>query len=77
MENLLNFIVREITGDGPVSISQSDVDGNTVFTITVAKAHMGTLIGKNGRMINAIRILARTKGAQENLRVNIELKEQE
>lgn len=75
MEQLLEYIITEITGKKPLSIDQNEDNGVTVFTITVPKEHMGTLIGKNGRMITAIRTLARTRGAKDNLRVNVELKE--
>lgn len=77
MESLLSYIVSNITGEEPISIERSDSEEIALFTITVPKTHMGTLIGKNGRMINAIRTLARTRGAQDNIRVNIELQEKE
>lgn len=76
MEELLNYIVTEITGEKPLSITSTVEADTTIFTVTVAKDHMGTLIGKNGRMINSIRTLARTRAAKDNTRVNIELQEQ-
>ena len=75
MEQLLEYIIKEITGEAPASIEKSEEGEVINFIVTVDKAHMGTLIGKNGRMINAIRTLARTKAGKENLRINVELKE--
>lgn len=77
MESLLQYIVTQVTGEEPLSITQGETNGITTFTITVPKVYMGILIGKNGRMITAIRTLARTHGAKDNLQVNVELKEQE
>lgn len=76
MEQLLQYIVREITGEEPNSITSREENETTIYTIAVKQEHMGTLIGKSGRMINAIRTIARTRGAKENIRVNVELQEE-
>lgn len=76
MEDLLSFIVTEITGDKPQSITSKTEDGIITYTITVPKEQMGVLIGKGGRVIFAIRTLARVRAAKENTQINIELQEE-
>ena len=75
MEELLTFIVAQITGNPPQSIDQSENEEMTTYTITVPKEYMGILIGKEGRVISAIRTLARVRAAKEGKRVNVELQE--
>lgn len=75
MEALLEFLIKQITGKKPSSIKRAESDGFVNFVVTVPKVHMAILIGKSGRMIQAIRTLARVRGAQENIKVNIELVE--
>ena len=77
MESLLELLITELTGEKPISVIRQESDGITTFKVTAPKAHMGILIGKGGRMISAIRTLARTRGAKENIKVNVELAESE
>lgn len=77
MEDLLTFLVKEITGNSPVTIEQEMNDNVTTYTIVVHKEYMGMLIGKNGRVIMAMRTLARVQAAKQNSKVNVELKEKE
>lgn len=73
MEELLKFLVHEITGEEPKAIEKETVDGIITYRITAPKKHMAILIGKGGRIISSIRTIARVKGGQE--RINIELQE--
>lgn len=76
MENLLTYLVEQITGEPPQAITSNEQDGVTVYTVTVSKEHMALLIGKGGRTISSIRTLARIKAAKEQKRIAVELQEQ-
>ena len=44
-----------------------------VFEIKVAESDIGKVIGKHGRIINAIRTLVRAAAVKEGMKVSIEL----
>lgn len=75
MEDLLTFLVTQITDNPPQKIESKTENEVEIWTITVPKEKMAILIGKNGRVISAIRTLARIKGAGDNTKVNVELQE--
>jgi predicted RNA-binding protein YlqC (UPF0109 family) len=45
------------------------------FTITVAPADMGKIIGKNGKIIRAIRNVVKISAIKQNKKINIALSE--
>jgi len=77
MKKLLEFIVKSIV-DNPdeAKITKSKTEsGFEKYTISVADADMGMVIGKKGKIIRAIRTLARTKAIKENVRAIVALEE--
>lgn len=54
--------VREVAGEGLVRVE-----------IRVAEGEKGKVIGRQGRIIQAIRVLARVAGAREGRRVQVEV----
>lgn len=56
MKKALEFLISSIV-DNPdkVKIEEAENDGVVTFTISVAKEDMGKIIGKNGKVIKAIR----------------------
>ena len=77
MKQLLEFIVRGITTKpDEVSVSESrEPDGGLVFNLKVADEDFGTIIGKGGRTVQAIRDLLRIKAQKESLRYNLIIEE--
>jgi uncharacterized protein len=77
MRTVLEFVVRSLV-DTPdeVSIAESSTDTETRFRITVAKSDLGQVIGKQGRIANAIRTLsvaiARKYGNQTLVKIDID-----
>ena len=56
MKKALTYIVSAIVDDPKVvSITEEENEGVINFTVTVAKEDMGKIIGKNGKVIKAIR----------------------
>lgn len=77
MKELLEFIVKSVVSNPKaVKIDEGVSDeGYANLSITVAPEDMGMVIGKQGRIIKAIRDLVRVKAIKEGKRVNVELVE--
>ena len=76
MKDALSFIVASIV-DKPneVKVEEKEEEGITNFTVTVAKEDMGKVIGKEGKIIRAIRNLMKIPAIKQNKRINIVLNE--
>ncbi|MBI1919014.1 KH domain-containing protein [Candidatus Microgenomates bacterium] len=76
MEKTLEFIVKAIVQKTEqITIAQDEVDGIINLNLTVAKDDMGRIIGKNGKIIKAIRNVLRIQALKEGKRVNLTLVE--
>ena len=76
MKKTLQYIVSSIV-DNPkeIKINEEELDGILTFTVQVADEDMGKIIGKNGKVIRAIRNLMRIPAIKQNKRINISLAE--
>jgi len=74
MKELLEYIVKSLVDD-PAQVSVKETrDGNTfVYELRVAPDDAGRVIGKNGRVANAIRSLLRVAAAKEGKRVQLDI----
>lgn len=74
MKKALQYIVSSIV-DNPkeIEIKEEKIDGIINFTIKVAEEDMGKIIGKNGKVIRAVRNLMRMPAIKQNKRINITL----
>jgi len=74
MEELLKSIVLALV-DNPdeVSVSTTEKDGEVILGLKVAAADMGKVIGKQGRIAKAIRVVVKAAGAKENKNVGVEI----
>ena len=77
MKDLLEFIIKSIVSKpDEVKIEEmSPAEGYVNLSLRVAPEDMGTVIGKQGKIIKAIRNLVRIKAIKEGVRVNVELVE--
>lgn len=75
MIDLLEYIARGITENNQVSVRESTSEGIHIYTIHAPKEVMGILIGKEGRTIRAIRLLARARAIKEQVSIRVELEE--
>jgi len=76
MKNLLEFILNHLV-DHPedVRIEEAESEEGFVYTIFVNPEDMGRVIGKNGRIIQSIRNLAKVRAVKENIRAYITIAE--
>lgn len=76
MKKALEYIVTQIV-DSPekVEISKAEDNGMINFAIKVASNDMGKIIGKNGKVIRAIRNVIKISAIKQNKKINIALTE--
>lgn len=77
MKDFLKKIVSAIVERSEeVEIKETVENGLTIYTIGVPQNEVGRIIGKEGRVINAIRSLARLKALKTQERVLIKIEGQ-
>lgn len=71
---LLAYIVRQIV-DEPDAVQIEEVDGRrvAVYQISVADVDRGKVIGRDGRVANALRTVAKAAAAQSDKHVAVEI----
>lgn len=74
MKELIEYIARSLVDEpDQVQVSQERAGPVVNFRLKVAKDDMGRIIGKNGRVANAIRILLRVAAAREGKQVSLDV----
>ena len=76
MKELIEFMARAIV-DYPdeVVVSEEDAGDHLVFHLTVAESDMGKVIGKQGRIANAMRTLLKVAAIRKGARAILEIGE--
>ena len=74
MKELIEYIARSLV-DHPESVKVTQVEGeqSVIFELQVAQEDMGKIIGKEGRIANAIRTLLKVAAAREGKRAVLEI----
>ncbi len=75
MKQTLEYIVSSILNTDSVNIDETEEEGITTFTIHVEKDNMGKIIGKEGKVIRAIRNVIKIPAIKNGKRININLEE--
>jgi uncharacterized protein len=71
---LLEFLVRALVEDPEaVVVEELEEDGDLVYEITVAEEDLGRVIGKGGRVANAIRTIAKAAAVRLDRRVIVDI----
>ncbi len=80
MKELLMTIVSELVEDKSsieVIEDEPNEEGIITFHLNVAPSDMGRVIGKQGRIAKAIRIVMRAKAAKEGKKIMVEIEDKE
>ncbi|MFW6068934.1 MAG: KH domain-containing protein [Chloroflexota bacterium] len=74
MKELVEYIAKSLV-DHPESVNVDVIEGSsmTVLELTVADGDMGRVIGKGGRVVNAVRSLVDVAAARQNTRATLEI----
>lgn len=75
MQQLLEYLVKELTGSDEVKVEHSRDDSVDVYTITAPQTVMGLLIGREGKIIRALRSLARARAIVDQVAITIKLQD--
>ena len=74
MKNLLIQIIQTLV-DNPEQVQVTEIEGGrtTVLELRVAKEDMGMVIGKQGKTVNAIRVLLNAASGKAGKRYELEI----
>jgi uncharacterized protein len=76
MKELLTRIVQAmVDSSDEINIKETDSDHMVMFNLQVAKSDIGKIIGKQGRNIQAIRLILSAAAAKHKKRVVLDIYE--
>lgn len=76
MKDLIEYIARNLVDDPEqVEVTQSRRGSEILFRLHVAKEDMGRVIGKQGRIANAIRVLVNVAAARNGKTAELDIDE--
>jgi len=71
---LLEFLVKALVEEpDEVEVEELEEDGDLVYEISVADGDLGRVIGKGGRVANAIRTIAKAAAVRIDRRVIVDI----
>jgi uncharacterized protein len=74
VRELVEFLVRALVEEpDKVEVEEFEEDGDLVLEVSVAEDDLGRVIGRGGRIANAIRTVARAAGARDDRRVIVDI----
>ena len=76
MKELLTILAKGLVEDKDavsVSVDEPNEEGTIVYHLSVAPSDMGRVIGKQGRIAKAIRVIMRAGATQRNEKIMVEI----
>ena len=74
MTELLEFLVKALVEETEaVVVEELEEEGDLVYEISVAEEDLGRVIGKGGRVANAIRTIAKAAAVRLDRRVIVDI----
>jgi predicted RNA-binding protein YlqC (UPF0109 family) len=75
MRELLEFLARSLVADpGAVQVSEvEEIEGEVVLELEVAEDDLGRVIGRGGRVANALRSVMKAAATREEKRVVVDI----
>jgi len=75
--SLAEFLVRRLVDEpDAVVVTEEVAKGERVLRVTVAETDRGKVIGRQGRIVRALRTVVRASGVRTNERVTLELEQE-
>ncbi len=76
MKSLLEFLlIHLVTNPDAVSVSEEQDGDTTIYFLHVDPTDVGRIIGKNGKIIEAIRTIARVRAVKEQRHILVRIAE--
>ena len=74
MKELIEYVAKALV-DNPSDVQVTEIVGATsvILELRVAQEDMGRIIGRSGRVANAMRTLLRVMAAKQGKRVTLEI----
>jgi predicted RNA-binding protein YlqC (UPF0109 family) len=74
MRELVEYLVRALVEHpDQVEVEEFDEDGDLVLEVSVADDDLGRVIGRGGRIANALRTVARAAGSRDDRKVIVDI----
>ena len=74
MTELLEFLVKALVEEPEaVVVEELEEDGDLIYEITVAEGDLGRVIGRGGRVANALRSVMKAAATREEKRVVVDI----
>jgi predicted RNA-binding protein YlqC (UPF0109 family) len=74
MKELVEYVAKSLVDDpSQVNVTEIPAGNAVVLELRVAPEDMGRVIGRNGRVANALRTLLRVLSAKQGKRVTLEI----
>jgi hypothetical protein len=74
VHELVTMIVKALVDDpDQVSVNKIEGERSVIFEVRVSGDDLGKVIGKNGRIANALRTLVRAAGARERKSIWVDI----
>ncbi|MCX8125803.1 MAG: KH domain-containing protein [Dehalococcoidia bacterium] len=74
MKELVEYVAKAIVNaPNEVKVTEEKVEGTTVIRLEVAAEDKGRIIGKQGRVAEALRTLLRVNAAKSGTKVRLEI----
>ena len=75
MRELLEFLARSLVSEpGAVQVTEvEEIDGEVVLELEVADEDLGRVIGRHGRVANALRAVMKAAATREEKRVVVDI----
>jgi hypothetical protein len=74
LKAFLEYVARSLVDDpDAVVVEMTEADDEVTLTLKVGEGDMGRIIGRDGRIANAIRSLLRVMGTRDGRHVELEI----
>ena len=74
MQALIEYLVRELVDDpDSARVEAVEDEGYVVYHVSVAPPDLGKVIGRRGRIANALRVVAKAAGLKKRKRATVEI----